>query len=31
MDARKLSFENEKIDIIIDKGTMDAMMCSQNS
>ena len=31
MDARTLIYENELIDMIIDKGTMDAMMCSPDS
>ncbi|KAI8381569.1 S-adenosyl-L-methionine-dependent methyltransferase [Radiomyces spectabilis] len=29
MDIRALEFENESFDIIIDKGTMDALMCDR--
>jgi ubiquinone/menaquinone biosynthesis C-methylase UbiE len=29
MDARKLDFQNEKFQFIIDKGTIDAMLCDQ--
>ncbi len=27
MDARKLEFEDETIDLVIDKGTTDAVLC----
>jgi 2-polyprenyl-3-methyl-5-hydroxy-6-metoxy-1,4-benzoquinol methylase len=31
MDARYLTFADESFDTVIDKGTVDAMMCGQNS
>ena len=31
MDCRKTTFENETFDVVIDKGTIDALCCSTNS
>jgi len=31
MDARKLSFPDQSFDAVIDKGTIDAMMCGKNN
>jgi len=31
MDARKMTFPDSSFDIVIDKGTMDAILCGDNS
>ena len=31
MDVRSLTYENEQFDMIIDKGTLDAMLCSDDA
>ena len=31
MDAKKLSFEDNSVDAIIDKGTLDSVLCGENS
>ena len=31
MDCRKLEFEEESFDMIVDKGTIDALLCSSNA
>jgi len=31
MDARKMNFQNSHFDLIIDKSTMDALLCGKNS
>jgi len=30
MDATKMTFKNEEFDYIIDKGTLDALLCGSN-
>jgi len=31
MDAREMSYDNESFDIVIDKGTTDAVLCGEDS
>jgi len=31
MDATKMTFEDKKFDVIIDKGTLDALLCGKNN
>jgi ubiquinone/menaquinone biosynthesis C-methylase UbiE len=31
MDARQLAFEDSSFDVIVDKGTLDAILCSNES
>lgn len=31
MDAMNMSFENESFDVVFDKGTLDAILCGNNS
>jgi ubiquinone/menaquinone biosynthesis C-methylase UbiE len=31
MDARKLEFQNERFDLIVDKGTIDSILCADDA